>query len=202
MLPAPPDSDPAFLAPDWEILGLVLCLVGGFLLANGILFRDPRSLVESRFSERRMALRTIRAFIFHRVQMTLGFAFLLGGFALQLFGRLNPRPPSADPGSPALWIGLVVVAAIALWVLGWLWSLHLFRGHLMQWFREHPPDFERDSTMAREVGELFGVQSYADDTVESYVVRLRSTLNLPAVPRTSPRRGMDEPDGDRLDDED
>ena len=35
-------------APDWTTLGYLLALVGCFLLANGILFRNPRALVAER----------------------------------------------------------------------------------------------------------------------------------------------------------
>ena len=35
----------AFTSPDWTMLGHVLAIVGCFLLANGILFRNPRALV-------------------------------------------------------------------------------------------------------------------------------------------------------------
>src|SRR5262245_30609540 len=92
-------------APDWITLGLTLAITGGFLLANGILFRDPRSFLEERFAKSHMHLRTMRALLFHRVQMMLGFGFLLLGFGLQLYGQVQ-RPLPENRGSPALWIGL------------------------------------------------------------------------------------------------
>jgi hypothetical protein len=185
-----------YSAPDWGSLGLILDLAGCFLLANGILFRDPRGLVEERFARSRLALRTMRAFLFHRVQMMIGFAFLLAGFSLELFARLRPQPPDPAVGSPALWIGVVVLLAVALEVLGWWWSMHSFRRHLREWFRDHPPDFETDAQVAREVGELFGIDTHADDTVQSYVARVRKAVGLPAPPRMqAPPAGPREPHG-------
>jgi len=164
--------------PDWTTLGLVLAIVGSFLLANGILFRHPRALVEERFGRRRMPLRTIRAFIFHRVQMSLGFGFLVSGFALQLWGHLRP-PSAAGSASPALWIGLVVLLAIALEAGGWWWSMFSFRRHVTAYLREDPPELDSDPLLARELGELFGVASHRDDTVQTFAARLRKAVGLP-----------------------
>ena len=56
--------------------GLVASIVGCFLLANSILFRHPRTLLADYFGSRRR-LSSIREYIFHRVQIHLGFLFLL-----------------------------------------------------------------------------------------------------------------------------
>ena len=112
-------TDPFFGAPDWQSLGLILAVVGCFLLANSILFRDPRALVRAHFGKDREKLLTLREQLFQRVQLTLGFGYLLGGFALQLYGRLHP-PSAGEVAFPVLWIGIVVVsllAAAAVWVL-------------------------------------------------------------------------------------
>ena len=73
-------------------IGLVLAIVVCFLLANSLLFRHPRTLVADFFGARHR-LSTIREYIFHRVQVHLGFLFLLLGFGLQLFGHY--RTPCA-----------------------------------------------------------------------------------------------------------
>jgi len=188
--------------PDWTSLGLILAIVGSFLLANGILFRHPRTLVEQRFGKDQ-PLRTIREFIFHRVQMTLGFAFLLSGFALQLFARTRfvQAPAAAEGGSTALWIGAIVVLAIALEAAGWWWSVHSFRRYVGAWLREHPPAFETDTNLAREIGELFGIPPQDGDTVQSYAQRLRQAIGLlpqrtsaPPRPRRTPVLEFDEPE--------
>jgi len=169
--------------PDWSTIGLILAIVGSFLLANAILFRNPRALVREHYGVRRGQLRTIREFIFHRLQMTLGFAFLLSGFALQLVGRLRPLPQEAEREFPILWIGVIVLAAVILEMGGWWWSLRSFRRYVRQYLREHPPDFATDVHTAREVGELFGLSSSADETVQSYVARVRQAVGLaPQVP--------------------
>lgn len=159
--------------PDWMGIGLVLAIVGSFLLANSILFRHPRQLVVERFGSEAQQLRNIREYIFHRVQVNVGFGFLLGGFGMQLYGHYSPLPVGVEKEFPALWIGIVVVLAVLLLLGSWWWSLRAFRGYVREYFRSHPPDFEADLGLAREVGDLFGLTSHADDTVESYVARLR-----------------------------
>ncbi|MCB9915708.1 MAG: hypothetical protein H6828_11245 [Planctomycetes bacterium] len=159
--------------PDWMGIGLVLAIVGSFLLANSILFRHPRQLVVERFGRVTQELRKIREYIFHRSQVNVGFGFLLTGFALQLYGHYRPLPVEAERSFPALWIGIVVVLAVVLLLGSWWWSLLAFRRYVREYFREHPANFEADLQLAREVGELFGLASHADDTVESFVARLR-----------------------------
>lgn len=179
----------SFGPPDWTSLGLVLAIVGSLLIANGILFRNPKTLVAERLGRAPQQLRRIREFVFHRVQMALGFLFLVAGFAAQLYGRATP--PSESAASPALWTGIVVVLAVVLEIGGWWWSLQSLRRHVRAHLREFPPDFETDTNLAREIGELIGLESTADETVQSYAARLRTSLGL-AQPRGGARARVDQ----------
>lgn len=174
--------------PDWQSVGLVLSLVGSFLLGNAILFRHPRQLVEELFGRHEERLHTIRAFIFHRVQVAVGFTFLVSGFGLQLLGRSRPPILDAEPVFPMVAVGCVVLLTIAFLCLGWWWSSRAFRRYVREHFLRNPPDFEADMAMAREVGDLFGVDSHGDDTVQSYAERLRHAIDLPEPDRQR-RRG-------------
>src|SRR6185369_2989121 len=137
-----------------------LSLVGSFLLGNAILFRHPRQLVEELFGRRTERLHTIRAYIFHRVQVAVGFTFLVSGFALQLFGRSRPAPIlDAEPAFPTPAVGCVVLLTIAFLCLGWWWSSRAFRRYVREHLLRNQPDFEADSALAREIGDLFGVDS-------------------------------------------
>jgi hypothetical protein len=86
-----------------------------------------------------------------------------------------------------MWIGLVIVLAVVLEVAGWWWSLHSLRGYVRAYLRENPPEFETDLQLAREIGELFGIASREDETVQSYAARLRTSLGLASTPRAGPR---------------
>ena len=180
--------------PDWIALGLVLSVLGSLLLGNAILFRNPRTLVEEFFGSRSTRLPAIRDFVFHRAQVAVGFTFLVGGFGLQILGRYLPDParapesPPSTPGTivrefPAAWVGAILVLTLGLLGLAWWWARHSFRRHVREHLRRDPPDFEADLRLAREVGDLFGIASEEDDTVESYLERLHSALDLPPPAR-------------------
>lgn len=174
--------------PDWASLGLVSSIVGCFMIANSILFEHPRRLVERYFGGREASrLRSVREYIFNRVQTNLGFAFLLGGFALQLVGRYGLASLEGRVPLSVTAVAVIVVAALVLLFSGWWWSVWAFRRYVRDFFTENPPNLEGDPAMARELGELYGIESYGDDTVEDYVARLRETARLPAGPRTRSR---------------
>lgn len=176
--------------PDWIAIGLVLSVVGAFLLGNAILFRNPRTLVEEFFGSRITRLPAIREFVFHRAQVGVGFTYLVAGFGVQLLGRYRSGaavPGVAEPEFPVAWVGAVLVITIALLALSWWWAKHAFRRHVRAHLRREPPDFEANLPLAREVGDLFGVESRDDDTVQSFLERLHHALEMPA-PDRRPRR--------------
>lgn len=192
--------------PDWFGVGQVLAIVGGFLLANSILFRHPRALVEEHFGGRTSRLGSIREYIFHRVQVHLGFLFLLLGFGLQLYGHYRPPAEATTVRAfPTLWVGAVLLAVVALELAGWWVSQWLFRRYVREYFLVHPPDLETDMRLARELGELYGIQSAGDDTVQSYLTRIRQTIGLPelaraVIPRRTPAAALDH-DGHEVEEE-
>jgi len=164
--------------PDWTSLGILLAIVGSFLLGNAILFRPPRVLVEELFALRRRRLAAVREYVFHRVQVGVGFLYLTGGFGVELFGRYQPADPAVPRSFPSLWAGALLVLTLALLVLGWVYASHAFRVTLRAHFQSNPPDLENDRELARELGELFGIPAHPEDTVESYAARLRTSLRL------------------------
>jgi len=192
--------------PDWASLGLASAIVGCFLIANSILFEHPRRLVRQYFGKGEGRLRSVREYVYNRVQTTLGFTFLLGGFGLQLVGRhqaLSAQGGMAPP-LPMAWVGVIVVVAIGLLCSGWWWSLWAFRRYVREYFLDQPPSLENDPAMARELGELFGIEPESDDTVESYVSRVREKVGLEPGRDLAPpastafAAGAVEPPGDEL----
>ncbi|MBL8858186.1 MAG: hypothetical protein JNL28_06775 [Planctomycetes bacterium] len=188
------------LEPDFVTVGLLLALVGSFLLGNAILFRHPRDMVRDRYASspaaperaRQAPLLGIRAQIFHRLQVSTGFFYLVLGFALQLVGRFRPLQAGVEPSFPVFWITAIALTTALLLAFGWWWSSRAFRRHVRAHLARHPPEFEADTTFAREVGELFGIESHADDTVQTYAARLRSELKL-SPPDRRIRRDVQQP---------
>lgn len=172
-------TDAVFANPDWTSLGMVTSIVGAFLIANATLLEHPRRLVARYFGTRQGRLMSVREYVYNRVQTTLGFTFLLLGFGMQLYGHVLSRP--ADEGPLKMgWVGLVVILAVLLLFSAWWWSLWAFRRYVREYYLEHPIPLESDGAIAREIGELFGVESREDDTVEEFVLRLRQKAGLPA----------------------
>jgi hypothetical protein len=173
-------------------LGLVLALVAVFLLANAILFRAPRALVAEHFGAPRQRLVSLRRLLFHRVQAHLGFLFLLVAFALQLYGHYGvaESPAPAPRSFPTSWVGVILLAVLALELGGW-WLAHtLFLRTVREHFRANPPALENDLALARELGDLFGIAWDGNDTVQSYLARIRRRLGLFEPAReSSARRG-------------
>lgn len=167
-------------------LGLVLVLIGVFLLANAVLFRHPRALVAEHFGGTRERLVSIRGAIFHRLQVHLGFLFLLVGLAVAIYGHFGAPGTSTPAGGsevarvfPKEWVGLIVAAVLGLELGGWWLSHALFLRYVREHFRAHPPALEEDLALARELGELFGIHSEGNDSVQSYLVRIRGRIGLP-----------------------
>ncbi|MCP3917944.1 MAG: hypothetical protein GY711_20550 [bacterium] len=184
-----------FGEPDWSSLGIVSAIVGAFLIANATLFEHPRRLV-ARYFGKTHRLQSVREYVYNRVQTTLGFAFLLGGFGLQLVGHYAHVPEGQNP-LPTAWVGLIVVIAVGLLGSAWWWSLWAFRRYVREYFNQNPRDLENDPVCAREIGELFGIESFDDDTVETYAARLRKRAGLPR--QTGPARESLPDDGFELD---
>ena len=181
---------PAASPTDWTSLGLLLAIVGSFLLGNAILFRPPRVLVEELFGPRRRRLASVREYVFHRVQVGVGFLYLTAGFGLQLFGRQQPLDPAAPRVFPSLWAGALLLLTLVLLVGGWFYASSAFRATLREHFQAHPPDLENDRELARELGELFEVPAHREDTVESYAARLRQALRLAGPQKRAPRAAV------------
>jgi len=190
-----------FEEPDWTSLGLVSAIVGCFLIGNAILFEHPRRLVERHFGrEHSGRLTSIREYIFNRVQTTLGFTFLMGGFGLQLVGRYRPFITAGEPPLSVAWVGLFVIVAVTLLLTAWWYSQKAFRRYVRRYLRENPPDLEGDPALAREIGDLFGIESFGDDSLEAYVARLRAKTGLVTQRSRSmlPGRGSDQDESEGL----
>ncbi|MGB0685568.1 MAG: hypothetical protein ACPGQD_05210 [Planctomycetota bacterium] len=82
------------------------------------------------------------------------------------------------------WLLLLGVAVLV--VATGLFLLLLNRyvdNHMRRHLRQHPFSFEDHIALTREIGALFGMPSTTEDTLESYVRRLREKLALPEAPR-------------------
>jgi PIN domain nuclease of toxin-antitoxin system len=190
---------PSGVATDWVGLGLALALVGSFFLGTALFSTSPRELIEERFGLRRPGLRALREPVFQRVQLGLGFAFLMAGFGVQLFGRAReplagpagPGPaPDAAASLPAFWIGAVVIAALVLWAVGGWWArvARVVRINLRRPVREFFADlFSNPAYQPHDltVGQVFDAADlrFTRDPFDALIVAAAHDLGLPLITR-------------------
>ncbi|MBK7877897.1 MAG: hypothetical protein IPJ77_19635 [Planctomycetes bacterium] len=171
-------------ATDWHSVGLVLAGLGAFLIGIAVLARGHRGLVSELLGARARGLVRLREVLFQRALLVVGFLWLAAGFAFELAGHLHPV---ATPSFPVAWAGAILVATLALLGLAWAWALRAARAAVRQHLQRAPRDLAADMGLARELGELFGVESRPDDTVETYVERVERAAGLPERPRGAGR---------------
>jgi len=166
--------DPELLA---ELPGLVACAIGVLYMVNALVLPRPRgALIEEYFGvERPASLEDICRSLERRVQGIAGAVFLLAGFALMLGWKWVEHP--------GRWtVGLLAAAVAGIWIAA-KYTRASLRRYLREFFAEHPWSFEEHIDTTKEVGAALGLASLPDETVDAYVDRLRSALDLePGVP--------------------
>ena len=171
--------DPAEL----KLVGIVCNLVGVFFLANSIIFRRTRKVIEEFFGVGAGSLAPVRDYSLNKIQTVLGFLFLNAGFLLQGFAVLDQVSNRERTALVCVAIGGVAAATYAI---GARYSRRTFQAKLKEFFQAHPYDFERDMERTKEIGALLGIPHRPGATVADYVREVRTALGLPADP---PRRG-------------
>lgn len=174
------------LGTDWQAVGLLLAILACLLLGYTLLLRSPRERIAAHLGGPLRPLVSIRSFIFQRVQVSIGFLLLVLGFAAQLAGHFRPIPPEQRE-FPLSWAGAIAVLLVLLEVLGWWFARSQLQRSVRQHLLEFAVSLDSDSKLAREVGELFGVEAAPEDTVLQYAQRVRERVGLPP-PRSAPGR--------------
>lgn len=173
------------------IIGLTSNLVGVFLLANSIVFRRQRKVVEEFFGVGAGSLNVIRDYSLNKVQVVIGFLFLNTGFLLQGFALLDQI--RAHWLTAVICLGMVGLAGVAYFI-GLTYSRRSFRRHLCEFFQKNSWDFHENMALTKDIGQTLGVPHKQDESVEEYVRKVVAKLGLAedrAVPSVTPRLGVD-----------
>ena len=171
------------MLPDFLDLGSTLQIAGGLLLAVALLARSSRQLVAERLAPRRLRLVGLREAIVLRVQVGVGFLDIVAGFACEWIGR--HQAADAEVLSAYAWLPLVVLLQLGLLALGWWHGSAACRRHVKESLLATRVDLWADPELARELGELWDVESSPDDTLETYAERVRAAIGLPSAARRS-----------------
>ncbi|MBK9384287.1 MAG: hypothetical protein IPN34_05630 [Planctomycetes bacterium] len=162
---------------DFIIIGLTMNIVGTFFLANSIVFKRPRRVIEEFFVSRPGSLLEIRDYIFTKIQVIIGFVFVFCGFGLQIVAHVDKL---ADPTIfLVVAIAAIFLTAFLIGTIGYATSRRAFKRYLKDFFRKNPWPFARNMGLTQEIGEIFGIPKSPDDTVEMYCAKLRRELKLP-----------------------
>jgi hypothetical protein len=162
-------------APELVVIGLTCNLVGIFLLANSIIFRSPRRLIEEFFGVDRGSLRPLRDYILNKIQVVIGFLFLTAGFLLQGLSAWS----QIEKAALVLGIcGALVAFAFGVYFVGAVYSRRSFRKHLSEFFRQNPFPFEKNMRLTKQIGRVFGIEESPDDSVEDYAAKVGRALGI------------------------
>ena len=158
------------------VIGLACNLVGVFFLANSIIFRRRRKVVEEFFGIGVGSLEPIRDYALNKMQVVIGFLFLTLGFLLQGLAMLDLL--SDRLRTFAICLGIFGFAAGA-YLVGAVYSRRSFKRYLREFFQNHSWSFADNMALTKEIGACLGVPHTPDTTVEDYIRKVKDTLQIP-----------------------
>ena len=163
-------------SPELAVVGLTCNLVGVFFLANSIIFRRPRKVMEEFFGVGAGSMEMIRDYALNKIQVVIGFLFLNAGFLLLAFSSLDAL---TDRGFTAIvCIGIVVFAGV-VYVVGAIYSRLSFKRYLQEFFQKHPWSFTDNMALTKEIGHFLGIHHTSEMTVEEFVHQVKKALGVP-----------------------
>lgn len=157
------------------VIGLTCNLVGVFFLANSIIFRRPRKVIEEFFDVGKPSLAAIRDHALNKMQVILGFLFLNAGFVLQAFSH---REEIIEHWS-VVGVGVaIVVVACVFYFVGAVYSRRSFKRYMREFFKTHAWSFQDNMPLTKEIGVALGIPFTNETTVEDYARRVREALGV------------------------
>jgi hypothetical protein len=182
------------LAPsELAVIGLTCNLVGVFFLANSIIFRRPRRVLDEFFGVGAGSLAIVRDYALNKIQVVIGFLYLNLGFLLQAWAYIGAVPNRVPT---AVVCGAIVALAGVFYLIGSIHSRRTFRRLLKEFFQKHQWSFTENMALTKEIGEFLGVRHTENMTVEDFVAAVREQLDLPRNEGDRPSVGV-RPGGDR-----
>jgi len=175
---------------DLRVLGLTCQLIGIFFVAISMVFKKPRAIIGELFGVKAGdTVKQFRDMVFKKNQLALGLILTAFGYVLQIVG-LMPGPAAEPSGAarffanwnPALFLGFLLAAIVALTVvanlIGLVWARRTFNRLLTDFLRDNHQLLEANIQVTKELGELVGVESGRDSSIEEYLHNFRRKLRL------------------------
>jgi hypothetical protein len=171
---------------DLEFLSLAIGIVGTFFLCAAVQVKRPKHILEEAFGISREQLREVHSAVQKRTWLLIGFACNVVALLVLMVSRSAELSDgsvllsSFSPMESALTVlALGVVLALSLLQGSRIWARRYFRDMVIEVLTENRLPLESNVPLAREIGSLLGVPPDDNDTVPSYMRRLRQRLNLP-----------------------
>ena len=162
-------------SPELAIIGLTCNLVGVFFLANSIIFRRRRKVVEEFFGVGVGSLEPIRDYALNKMQVVIGFLFLTLGFLLQAVAVVDLLRDQLQ--TLAVCLGIFAFAAAA-YLVGAVYSRRSFKRYLREFFQNQAWAFADNMALTKEIGACLGVPHTPDTTVEDYIRKVKDALQI------------------------
>ncbi len=179
---------------DYDFLGLALATVGLFFICCAVLHKKPKHILEEAFGIYRGRLRELKTSVFKRNQVVMGYLCVVIAIVLNIYGASKPGTAGIVDqfGTVGQIMGLIVLIASLCGILNYLsrlWSKASFKRLVYEVVTEYQWPFEENMVLTKEIGKLLQIPQRDDDTVETYVARIRNHLKIPhPMPKTSGRR--------------
>ncbi len=179
---------------DLDFVSLTSAMVGLFFITCAVIQKKPKHILEEAFGVSSGFLRDLKASVFKKNQLFLGFFCIVVAVIVNIFsGSLAADHGILDQFQPVtLAVAFIVLTGVLCAILNWLsrlFSKWHFRQIVQEVVTENQLPFETNVPLAIEIGHLLGIPRSEDDSVSSYLTKMRATLNLPELeaPRRSSR---------------
>lgn len=173
---------------DFVVLGLVCFLIAGIFMILSIGRGRPRTRAQFVLGVSPESLSGLRASVMAKgrslcsaIFFVVGTTFLLGAFLLP--GKASPSLQYWGTGA------LLLVGGLLLFLLDGH-VRRVMRSHLRHELKTQDFAFEDHIVLAREIGELFGIEPKQGETLETFVRSVREAIGIPASPRGSGGYGV------------
>lgn len=175
---------------DLNVIGLTFDIVGIFYLANSIKFKRSRRVLHEFFGvQKTFPLKDIREYVVRKIQVYLGFSFLFAGYTIQLIWFIMD---SQEPEGSVLPSNLLAIAGILLFSIVVItlilklvqigWTRWTFKRLLIDFFRQHEWELVTHTDVAKEMGELLKIPRNKDDSIEEYILKIKTALHIQEAP--------------------
>lgn len=173
--------------PNLAVLGFLAVFLGAAFFLSSVGRDRPRQRIGQMLGTKSTSLAPLRAALQSKARSQAAAAFwMIGAGALiaAFFFEL------ALERAYIYWIGGGMVAfSVGFIALLEGYVSGAMRRYVAAHLRQHPFDFEDHISLTREIGDLFKVRTNPEDTLESYVAKVRASLGLPMpVQRTQHAR--------------